>query len=131
MTKRAKGNYYETKAKKQLEAQGYKVEKARPQIVRVKGRVFCKKVDFFRLFDLIAINEKKTRLIQVKFLGEGNEGWKMPGLQKEISQFPKGGAGTSRELWIYRRLRGKSTLEIYLAEGTPLEKQLSERGVGL
>lgn len=58
--KRAKGSRNEKKAKDLLESEGWLVER-----VKNCGK-FQKQVDFFGLFDLIAIREGQVLLVQVK-----------------------------------------------------------------
>jgi len=68
MTTRSKGNALERKAQLQLEAQGYLVERARPQIVWIgPGRPITKRVDLFGCFDLLALKAVplELRVIQV------------------------------------------------------------------
>jgi len=101
-SKKAIGAYYENKAKKMLEAEGYIVERALPKTVWIPGKGGRRPIsihhDFFGLFDLIAIKEKEVRWIQIKFLGKGSEGRTRPNILEEIRKFPGDG-----ELWIFRQ----------------------------
>lgn len=58
MNKYQKGNRRELEARKQLEKEGYLVDK--------KPRTKFHSPDLFGMFDLIAIKDKEVRLVQVK-----------------------------------------------------------------
>jgi hypothetical protein len=61
MNKRAKGNKYELKAQRELEREGFLVQRAPPSYR------WNKQTDLFRLFDIIAVKKNtRTRYIQVK-----------------------------------------------------------------
>ena len=93
---------YEIKAQKLLESDGYLVDwKVRPSFV---GRGFP--VDFFHLFDLIAVKENELRWIAIK----GKEG--VPSkLKNSIKKFQ--GLG-SKEIWsVKKNTRGLKGYEIF------------------
>ena len=75
MNTRTKGNRYELRARKELEADGYAVIRAPP------ATKWNREVDFFGLFDLIAVKKGEKRFIQVK----ANQ---LPGSKKhELEEF--------------------------------------------
>ena len=63
---RQRGSQRELRAKKELEAMGFLVERARGQIVWIgPGRPITKAMDLFGCFDLIAVSPEKVHAIQV------------------------------------------------------------------
>ena len=85
---RSKGNKNENKARKILEAAGYLVEKKRRS--RYSGG------DFFKLWDLIALNLQGWRLIQVK-----TNKWDSTPMEKEQMNMFAVPPHTSKEVWVF------------------------------
>lgn len=95
MNKTSRGKYLEKKAEKQLKEQGYWVEKAK--------RVRFQPVDFWGCWDLIAINQKEIRFIQVSDVKFYNRSRK----EKELLlAFPRP-PYTSKEYWHYEKVGKK------------------------
>ena len=90
MSSRSKGRQRELKAKTKLEKDGYIVE-----IVRGSSR-FAKSVDFFGLFDLIAIKEGSVLLVQVK-----SQKVSLKPYQEFIDKH--GAINIFAELWVYQK----------------------------
>lgn len=86
-----KGSYFELKAKKQLERWGFVVEKAKRS--RFQG------TDFYGLFDLICVDGKTVKFIQVADCKKPKEWF----ARAERFQVP---ANCSKELWVYRERQG-------------------------
>ena len=70
MSTNSKGTYYEKKSMDILEKRGYRVERALPKVIWVKGRPLSIHHDFFGLFDLIAVRPDGMLFVQVKYYGE-------------------------------------------------------------
>ena len=94
---RQRGNQRELRAKKELEAMGFLVERARGQIVWIgPGRPITKAVDLFHAFDLIAVNPEKVRAIQ----GTGDDAGGASRRRAKIDEIASRLPGTwSLELW--------------------------------
>jgi Holliday junction resolvase-like predicted endonuclease len=105
---KGKGAYYERKALKLLESEGWLCERARAITVWIKGQPRSIKHDFFGLYDIIAVKARKLRFIQVKFLGENSHG-SIAEVKEELMKFPHPG-----ELWVYRKQEnGKVVLDLW------------------
>jgi len=106
---RARGNELERKAQAQLEAEGYLVERARPQIVWVgPGKAINKRVDLFGCFDLLAIMPAEMRLIQVCADVGGHAAERRAKIEAFAATFdPLGRRTMSLELWRHRGGRAK------------------------
>lgn len=94
MNSRAKGRRNEAKAYRKLEAEGYHVEKMNaPHRMDRDGHV-----DFFNLFDLIAVDPTsgKSRFVQVK-----TNVLPPPAYRKRMSMFCLSRQHCSIELWVY------------------------------
>lgn len=88
MQPRAKGNRNRRKCINELESQGWAVE-----VVEKTSR-FVKVKDLFGLWDLIAIQPNRTKLVQVKTN-------KKPKLD-DFKEFAKKYSQFECEIWIYR-----------------------------
>jgi len=86
-----KGSYFERKAKQILERQGFVVEKAKR--TRFQG------TDFYGLFDLICVDGKTIKFVQVADCVKPKEWF----ARAERFQVP---LNCSKELWIYRERKG-------------------------
>ena len=107
---RARGNELERKAQAQLEAEGYLVERARPQIVWLgPGRAINKRVDLFGCFDLLAIMPAGIRLIQVCADVGGHAAERRTKIEAFAAEFDGLNARVfySLELWRHRGGRAK------------------------
>jgi hypothetical protein len=87
---RAKGRRNELRAKKLLEEAGYEVE------ITKGSQKFNKSVDFFGLWDLIAINPKTIRFIQVK------SNRKASGIDQEAMNLWITPDCCTKEMWVYK-----------------------------
>ena len=65
MSNVGKGNYYERRAKKELEKEGWLVEKAPKVLKWFSGRCVTAKHDYFGLWDLICVKNRVTKYVQV------------------------------------------------------------------
>lgn len=82
---------YEIKAHKELEADGYIVD------YKIRPSRFAKVVDFFSLFDLIAVKKgKPVRWISIK----GHAGAPRAH-QAAIKAFPLPKSSNIKEVWVY------------------------------
>ena len=108
---RARGNELERKAQAQLEAEGYLVERARPQIVWVgPGKAINKRVDLFGCFDLLAIMPAEMRLIQVCADVGGHAAERRAKIEAFAATFdPLDCRMMSLELWRHRGGRTKKS----------------------
>ena len=112
MTPRSKGNALERKAQMLLEADGYMVERARPQIVWIgPGRPINKRVDLFGCFDLLAITPTRARLIQVCADTGGHAEERRRKIEAFAAEFDGLDARSfySLELWRHRGGRAKKS----------------------
>jgi len=100
MTTRQKGNYYELKSKALLEKQGFSVERALAKVIWIGKRPISMHHDFFGLFDLIAINSRGFRLVQVKYQDKETHGW-LAETRKGIAEFPS--PSDTKELHIWKQ----------------------------
>ncbi len=89
INRRAKGRRNELKAKKLLEGAGFEVE------ITKGSQKFNKSVDFFGLWDLIAVNPKTIRFIQVK---SNRKASRLD--QEAMSQWVAPDCCT-KEMWVY------------------------------
>src|SRR3990167_9026715 len=94
---RQRGTQRELRAKEELEAMGFLVERARGQIVWIgRGRPITKAVDLFGAFDLIAVNPDEVHAIQVT----GDDAGGASRRRKKIDEVAPRLPGTwSLELW--------------------------------
>ena len=93
MNTRAIGNAAELEAKKMLQSQGFVAYKG------IKTRFFTD--DIFGLFDVIAINEREVKLVQVK------AGAIWPETRIAIANF-KVPANVSKEIWLRKKHQPKN-----------------------
>lgn len=97
---RAKGNALELKAKKELEAAGYNVERANPVLMWIgPGKVISRRHDFWGAFDLIAASPREVRLIQVCADAPGSAADRRKKIEAVAPLFPQ---ICSFELWRWR-----------------------------
>ena len=112
MSSRGVGNAAENRAEKELEANGYLVERARPDLRWIgPGRCRSMAHDIFGAFDLFAVkanaadsSEDRIRLIQVT-AGSGVNERRM----KVAAMHPKMPYEISLEVWRWRGGRAKKT----------------------
>jgi len=103
---REKGNELERKAKAELEAQHYRVERALAKIVWIPGpggkrRPISQAHDFFGAFDLIAVKRGQQRWVQV-CMDAGNDNVIVRRRKIEALALDFWQQGVSLELWRYR-----------------------------
>ena len=98
---RERGNILERRARKQLEAEGYLVEPARPVLQWIgPGKVRSKRVDFFGAFDLFAVDPRHVRLIQVCEASGGHAAERRRKIEAIANKLP---SSLSLELWVWHR----------------------------
>ncbi|MEW6606046.1 MAG: hypothetical protein AB1414_01160 [bacterium] len=92
INKKAKGARQERKAKKILELAGYNVTKVGASL---------------GIFDLVAINRHKIKLIQVK------SNYISPEEKEQIALFANCPENTSKEIWIFRDFQKEPIIKYY------------------
>ena len=106
----------EKRAKQELEADGYIVERAWLEASYLAGgRAIPKRRDFFGSFDLIAARDGEVRLVQVTSTEEAkgkDPAGKLGSHRRNIDKrFP---VDLPVEIWFYRKRNGRWDRDIYL-----------------
>ena len=95
----------ELRAKKELEASGYLVERAVSKAIFTPKGFVARSFDFFNCFDLIAVKENEIRFIQVSSSDEANgDNRTLRAHKKKINDnWPIDGP----EIWHYYKVKGR------------------------
>lgn len=106
----------EKRAKEELEAQGYIVDRAWLEASYLAGgRAIPKRRDFFGSFDLIAVRDGEVRWVQVTSTAEAkgkDPAGKLGSHRRNIdSRFP---VDLPVEIWFYRKRGGRWERDIYM-----------------
>lgn len=109
MSKRSKGNQWETEVRKILESEGYIVEKAHARLVWIKGRPISMSHDFYGAWDLIAKKGGfKTLWAQVSSIAHVSD------KRSQIASFPW--TSDFDDCRIYGRIPNSRLFRVYYAK---------------
>jgi hypothetical protein len=116
---KAKGNRLEMRAKKELEEDGYLVERARGIPIWIApGKCIVKAVDFFNTYDLIAVGHGLVRFIQITTFDVGTFSEKKKKVAERAEYF---GDQCSMEIWRWKDREGWRKIEYDNGEWVEME----------